>query len=345
MQTEKPSPSLNKPIKPFLERSTAIAVPKGVDSHWFKKRHEPRVLTKYRSYLLLERSLAANTREAYGRDVTRFLDYTEDENIKLRDVTLDDLYRFAAMLADMGIGETSIGRMLSGVRSFFHFLLLDGYIDQDPSELLTTPRRGHHLPEVLTLDEVEAILAAIDLGHRDGQRDHAVIELLYSCGLRVSELCNLQLADLYLDEGYLRVTGKGNRTRLIPISPRALDDLRRWLLERDKIDPQPGEEGYVFISALRRQHLSRITVFHNLRVFAARAGIQKTISPHTLRHTFATHLLEGGANLRVIQLLLGHESIATTEIYTHLDTRFLREQVLEHFPRNRRPRPADPSCE
>lgn len=333
METAKPNKQIKKPS---LTDAPAIVVPEGVDPRWFKQRREPVVLGKFRSYLLLERSLSANTRDAYGRDVTRFLDYIEGEQLDLRDIKLNDLHRFASTLAEMGIGETSIARMLSGVRSFFHFLLLDGYIDQDPSELLTTPRRGHHLPEVLSLDEVESLLAAIDLDHRDGQRDHAIIEVLYSCGLRVSELCTLQLADLYLDEGYMRVTGKGSRTRLIPISPRALDDLRLWLIERDKIEPKPGEEGYVFISASRRQHLSRITVFHNLRIFAERAGITKTISPHTLRHTFATHLLEGGANLRVIQLLLGHESIATTEIYTHLDTRFLREQVLEHFPRNQR---------
>lgn len=333
METAKPDKSFNKPSPAVAQ---PVVVPEGVDPRWFKKRRDPVVLEKYRSYLLLERSLSANTREAYTHDVTRFLEYVTDERLELRTVTLNDLYHFATELADVGIGETSIARMLSGVRSFFHFLLLDGYIDQDPSELLISPRRGKHLPEVLTLEEVESLLAAIDLGHRDGQRDHAIIEVLYSCGLRVSELCSLQLSDLYIDEGYMRVTGKGSRTRLIPISPRAVDDLQRWFVERDKIDPRPGEEGYVFISAERRQHLSRITVFHNLRVFAARAGITKTISPHTLRHTFATHLLEGGANLRVIQLLLGHESIATTEIYTHLDTHFLREQVLQYFPRNQK---------
>lgn len=297
----------------------------------------PALLAKYHAYLLLERSLSANTREAYCRDVARFMEYVAEAGLELPTLRLEHLHQFAAMLADMGICERSIARMLSSVRSFCHFLLLDGYSDHDPSELLRSPSIGHHLPEVLTADEVERLLAAIDLGHRDGQRDRAIIETLYSCGLRVSELCYLQLSDLFLADDYMRVTGKGDRTRLIPLSPRVKDELERWFVERDKIEPHDGEEDYVFISAARRRHLSRITVFYNLRLYAERAGIDKTISPHTLRHTFATHLLEGGANLRVIQMLLGHESIATTEIYTHLDTRFLRDQVLRYFPRNRAP--------
>jgi integrase/recombinase XerD len=316
--------------------SSAPVIPEGVDARWFRRRREPAVLTKYRSYLLLERGLSPHTREAYGRDVARFMEYVESEQLDVRTLTLEQLHRFAATLSDMGICERSIARMLSSVRSFCRYLLLDGYAEQDPTELLRSPSIGHHLPEVLSEDEVEALLAAIDPGHPDGQRDRTIVETLYSCGLRVSELCFLQLSDLYMADDYLRVTGKGNRTRLVPLSPRVKEELERWLVERDKITPREGEEDYVFISAKRRQHLSRITVFHNLRLYAERAGLQKTISPHTLRHTFATHLLEGGANLRVIQMLLGHESIATTEIYTHLDTRFLREQVLQYFPRNRR---------
>ncbi len=324
-----------------LLQDAGPAVPDGADPRWFRQRREPPILAKYRTYLMLERGLSANTREAYCRDVARFLDFAEEQRLDICRLQLDDFHRFTAALADLGISERSIARILSGVKSFTHYLLLDGYTDADASELLQRPGYGKHLPEVLSVGEVEALLDAIDLGHRDGRRDRAMLEMLYSCGLRVSELCGLRLSDLFMDEGYIRVTGKGDRTRLIPLSPRALEELRLWFAERDKICPREGEEDYVFISAARRQHLSRITVFHNLRLYAERAVIAKTISPHTLRHTFATHLLEGGANLRVIQLLMGHESMATTELYTHLDTRFLREQVLEHFPRNRRREQAD----
>ncbi len=302
---------------------------------WLKKR-EPEVLTKYRSYLLLEKGLSANTQEAYIRDVRRFVDFVSDNELMLRDIKLEDIHRFTWELSDVGIGARSMARIISSLRSFFFFLVLDGYIDVDPTELLRTPSFGKHLPEVLSLEEVDAIIAAIDLSHRDGQRDRTIIEMLYSCGLRVSELCNLRLTDLHLSDKYIRVLGKGNKERLVPISPRAIRELELWFLDRNQITPRPGEADYVFISAARRQRLSRITVFHNLRHFAQLAGIDKTISPHTFRHTFATHLLEGGANLRVIQMMLGHESICTTEIYTHLDTHYLREQILRYFPRNQK---------
>lgn len=288
----------------------------------------------YSNYLLLERGLSENTREAYSRDVMRYLEYLSDEGKDAITVTLEDLHRFSWTLHDLGIQPRSIARMLSGVRSFYHFLLMDGYMETDPTELLQSPKIGQHLPEVLTVDEVDAIIDAIDVNHPDGRRDRTIIEMLYSCGLRVSELCNLTLSDLYLDDGYIRVTGKGDKQRLVPLSPSASDALRLWFEERAEIVPKPGEEDFVFISRLRKKRLSRITVFHNIRVYAERAGITKTISPHTFRHTFATHLLEGGANLRAIQSLLGHEQISTTQIYTHLDRSFLREQILEHFPRN-----------
>lgn len=187
---------------------------------------------------------------------------------------------------------------------------------------------------MLTLQEVDALEQAVDLSTEEGHRDRCIIEMLYSCGLRVSELCNLKLSDLYLDEGFLRVLGKGGKQRLVPISQKAIDELSLWFDDRCHIDCKPGEEDYVFVSHRRRKHLSRITVFHNLQVYAEAAGITKKISPHTLRHTFATHLLEGGANLRAIQAMLGHESIGTTQLYTHLDRSFLRQQVLEHLPRN-----------
>ena len=304
--------------------------------HYLETIVNMNLLDKYRSHIFLERGLSENTREAYTRDVERFLTYLEEEQLSPETVKLEHLHRFAWTLHDVGIGARSVARILSGLRSFYHFLLLDGYIETDPTELLESPKIGQHLPEVLTLEEIDAIIAAIDLSQPEGQRDRTIIEMLYSCGLRVSELCNLLLSDLYLEEGFLRVTGKGNKQRLVPVSPRAVKELRNWFIDRNTIDIKPGEEDYVFVSHRRRQHLSRITVFHNIKLYAEAAGITKTISPHTFRHSFATHLLEGGANLRAIQVMLGHESISTTEIYTHIDRKFLKEQVLEHFPRNQR---------
>lgn len=294
------------------------------------------ILKKYKSYITLEQGLSNNTREAYLHDVEKLFTYFEDEKIDFLKVELEHFHSFAAALMDVGIGERSIARILSGVRSFYKFLVLDGYLEQDPTELLESPKIGKHLPEVLSVEEIDAIEGVIDVSTPEGQRDRAAIEMLYSCGLRVSELCNLLLSDLYLDEGFLRVTGKGNKQRLVPISERAIRELKSWFAFRNSINIKPGEEDYVFISAAHKKHLSRITVFHNIKVYAEQAGIQKTISPHTFRHSFATHLLEGGANLRAIQTMLGHESISTTEIYTHIDRRFLRDQILQHFPRNQK---------
>lgn len=294
------------------------------------------ILKKYKSYITLEQGLSNNTREAYLHDVEKLFAYFEDEKIDFLKVELEHFHSFAAALMDVGIGERSIARILSGIRSFYKFLVLDGYLEQDPTELLESPKIGKHLPEVLSVEEIDAIEGVIDVSTPEGQRDRAAIEMLYSCGLRVSELCNLLLSDLFLDEGFLRVTGKGNKQRLVPISERAIRELKSWFAFRNSINIKPGEEDYVFISAARKKHLSRITVFHNIKVYAEQAGIQKTISPHTFRHSFATHLLEGGANLRAIQTMLGHESISTTEIYTHIDRRFLRDQILQHFPRNQK---------
>lgn len=291
---------------------------------------------KYKVYLLLERGLSERTREAYQHDVSRFLEFLQDEGVGVRDVTLDRLHRFSWLLHDIGISPRSIARALSALRSFYRFLLLDGFIEADPTELLESPRIGQHLPEVLSTEEIDRIEAVIDLSQPEGHRDRAIIETLYSCGLRVSELCGLRLSDLFLDEGFLRVTGKGDKQRLVPLSPKAAADLRLWFIDRNAIDIRPGEEDFVFVSVRRRRHLSRITVFHLVRVYAEAAGIAKPISPHTFRHSFATHLLEGGANLRAIQAMLGHESIATTQVYTHIDRSFLRAQVLEHFPRNQK---------
>ena len=293
------------------------------------------LLQHYEQYLLLEQGLSANTREAYGRDLRRFLDYAGARHVDALDVDLPLLEDYVQHLVEAGIAASSMARRISSVRSFYRYLQIDGYLGQDPTELLETPRQPKHLPEVLTIEEVECILDAIDLSTPEGQRDRCLIELLYSCGLRVSEVCALRLSDLFFDEGFVRVIGKGDKQRVVPISPRAMHEVHNWLDARADIAVKPEDEDVLFVSARRGRRLSRVTVFHNIKLHVAAAGIDKSVSPHTFRHTFATHLLEGGASLPAIQAMLGHEDIGTTEIYTHLDSAYLRQQVLEHFPRNR----------
>ncbi len=226
-----------------------------------------------------------------------------------------------------------MARILSGVRQFYRFLVIDGYLEVDPTELLESPKQPDHLPEVLSTAEVDLLEQAIDLSKWEGHRNRAIIEVLFSCGLRVSELTNLKLSNLYIEEQYIRVMGKGSKERLVPISPRALDELNYWFADRNVMKIKPGEEDYVFLNR-RGQHLTRTMILIMIKRYAVEAGIKKTISPHTLRHSFATSLLEGGADLRAIQAMLGHESIGTTEIYTHIDTSTLRQEILEHHPRN-----------
>ncbi len=296
---------------------------------------EEGLLRKYKAYISLERGLSENTREAYVGDVDKLLSFLDDEKTEPQDANLEVLQKFIYSLHELGIAPRSIARTVSGIRSFYNFMLLEGFIEQNPTELLEAPKIGKHLPTVLSTEEIDAIEDAIDVSTAEGQRDRAIVEVLYSCGLRVSELCSLGISNLFLDESFLRVShGKGSKQRLVPISEKAKSELKKWFLFRNEIIPKAGEEDYVFLSPHRRQHLSRITVFHNLREHAEKAGITKVLSPHTLRHSFATHLLEGGANLRVIQAMLGHESIATTEIYTNIDRKYLREQVNKFFPRN-----------
>ncbi len=296
------------------------------------------ILRRYSQYLRLEKAFSANTLDAYMRDLQKLIDYYTGEGIDFREVTLEQLDRFAASLLDRGISHKTIARVLAGVRSFYHFLFVEKEIRQDPTELLASPSRGLYLPQVLSLDEIDQILQSIDQSKDEGIRDHAIVEALYSCGLRVSELCNLTFSDLFLEEGYIHVRGKGNKDRLIPISETAIEELRRWFVVRQRVNIKPGEEDYVFVSVQRGRHLSRITVFHNIKQYAQLAGIQKEISPHTFRHSFATHLLERGANLRGVQAMLGHESISTTEIYLHLDRQHLREEILTCHPRNTKKR-------
>ncbi len=291
------------------------------------------VVARYRRYLRLQRNYSPNTLEAYMRDVDKLLQFLRQEKVNPIEAQLDDLRHFAAALYDLGIGARSQCRILSGVRSFYRYLLTDGYIDNDPTELLESPQLGAHLPEVLSTEEVDQIEAAIDLSKWEGHRNRAIIETLFSCGLRVSELVNLKLSDLYLDERFLRVMGKGSKERLVPMSPRVIDELGFWFQYRQAMDIKPGEEDYVFLNR-RGSHLTRTMILIMVKRLGSEAGITKTISPHTFRHSFATALLEGGADLRAIQAMLGHESIATTEIYTHIDMASLRREIEEHHPRN-----------
>jgi len=284
-------------------------------------------------YLKLQRGMSPNTLDAYQRDLQKLLHYLATAEKTVSDVQLPDLQHFAAGLHDIGIGPRSQCRILSGVRSFFRFLQLDGWREDDPSELLESPVLGEHLPEVLSTEEVDALKNSIDLTKPEGHRNRAIIEVLFSCGLRVSELVNLKCSNLYAEEQYVRIMGKGSKERLVPISQQALKELDFWFMDRRQLKIKPGEEDYVFLNR-RGAHLTRTMILIMIKRQAEEAGIQKTISPHTLRHSFATALLEGGADLRAIQTLLGHESIGTTEIYTHIDVTTLREEILHHHPRN-----------
>jgi integrase/recombinase XerD len=298
------------------------------------KENPDDILRKYKVYLKLEKSLSDNTVNAYLADIHKLYQFLADEQIHPMDVTLDNLETFSATLRDLGIQPRSQARILSGIRSFYHYLILDDYLEADPSELLESPQVGLHLPEVLTIEEIDNLIESIDLSTKEGQRNRTILETLYSCGLRVSELCNLKISDLYLEEGFIKVEGKGNKQRLIPISPRAIRELQLYFIDRNQFSIKKDYEDYVFISK-RGTNISRIMVFHIIKTLAEAIGLKKTISPHTFRHSFATHLLEGGANLRAIQCMLGHESIGTTEIYTHIDKSRLRSEIIEHHPRNK----------
>ncbi len=288
----------------------------------------------YEAYLLLERGFAENTRAGYLADLEKLHLWLADEGTDETEACTDDLHRFIGELYDTGISPTSIARILAGIRSFYGYLELENLTPSNPAALLDTPRRQRRLPSVLSLEEIEAMIDACDAASPQGVRNRAIIEMLYGSGLRVSELCNLELERVNLDEGYVLVEGKGSKERLVPVSATATDALRAYMPERRLADTKPGEEGIVFLNS-RGHRLSRVMVFYIVRSLAESAGVNKSVSPHTLRHSFATHLLEGGANLRAIQQMLGHESIATTEIYLHLDTARLREEILTHHPRNR----------
>lgn len=295
-----------------------------------------KVRREFAGHLILRKGLSDNTATAYGQDVGRLLTWLAEECKDLEDVRYPDLQEFMAALADLGISPSSRSRIVSGIRCFFHFLVTGGYLDEDPSQLLEKPQTGEHLPQVLTVEEIDAMISQIDLSTAEGVRNRAIMEVLYGCGLRVSELVGLKFSDVYFTDKYLIVKGKGSKQRLVPMSDVSVDCLMEYLREvRSKIVINPADSNYLFLNR-RGSHLTRQMIFIIVRRLAEAADIRKTISPHTLRHSFATHLLEGGANLRAIQQMLGHESISTTEIYLHTTAGGLREQILAHHPRNTR---------
>lgn len=293
-----------------------------------------KILERFDAYLLLEKGLSANTVEAYFQDVEKLLNYLDDEGVALSEVVEENLHNFVAGLHDIGISPRSQARIISGIKSFFKFLTMEGVIEKNPSLLLESPRLSRKLPDVLTVEEIDRMLEAIDMSTPEGERNDAIIETMYGCGLRVSELTDLRISKIYPDEGYIIVEGKGDKQRLVPISEIALEKIQRYLKGvRGHLSIKRGNEDYVFLNR-RGSKLTRVMIFYIIKNLCELAGIRKVISPHTLRHSFATHLLEGGANLRAIQQMLGHESITTTEIYVHIDRNRLREEILRCHPRN-----------
>ena len=289
---------------------------------------------EYHTYLKLEKGLSANSVAAYEQDLDKLRSFCEKKGLDMIHATADDLHRFVVEVLSGVDNMQSQARILSGVRNYYRFLVYHNYIDQDPSELIEMPKREQHLPEVLTVEEIDRMIAAIDLSSPEGHRNRAIIEMLYGSGLRVSELTTLPLSRVYLNEGFMLIEGKGSKQRLVPISPVATEWFGYWLEDRSRLDIKPEYKDYAFLNRYGRG-LTRAMIFTIVKRLAAKAGIRKTISPHTLRHSFATHLLQNGADLRIIQQMLGHESITTTEIYTHLDIQDLRQAVLKYHPANR----------
>lgn len=292
------------------------------------------ILKKYYAYLLLEKSLSKNTVDAYKRDLNTLLKHLEQLKIDVLDVRKGHLSDFLVELSHVGIHPRTQARMISGIKSFYRFLVYDKCIENNPADLLESPKIGFRLPEVLSVDEINRIVGAVDLSKPEGQRNKTIIEVLYGSGLRVSELVNLKLSNIFFDERFMKVEGKGNKQRLVPLSDESLKQMQFWFLDRNLLKIQPGNEDFLFLNR-RGTKLTRAMIFDIVKKMALSAGIKKNVSPHTFRHSFATHMLEGGANLRAIQQLLGHESIMTTEIYTHIDVQFLREEILTKHPRNK----------
>ena len=295
-----------------------------------------RYIKDFVSFLKIERGLAENSVLAYQNDVKKLQDFSETSKLEVQDITFDHLKNFVKELYDLGLSARSQSRIISGIKQFFNYLVLENEIATDPSELIDMPKIGQKLPEVLSIDEIDALIDAIDLSKNEGHRNKAILETLYSCGLRVTELVNLKFEELFFDEGFIRVIGKGNKQRLVPVSESVEKEIQIYRTTvRVHQTIQPGNESYVFLNR-RGAKLTRVMIFTIIKDLSEKIGLQKNISPHTFRHSFATHLLEGGANLRAIQEMLGHESITTTEIYTHLDQQFLREAIISFHPRNKK---------
>jgi integrase/recombinase XerD len=292
-------------------------------------------IKEFINFLKLERALSHNSIEAYRNDIKKFIQYLEAKRLSLLpdQIETDHLQNFIHWINELGISPRSQSRVISGIKAFFRYLLIENYIQKDPTELIEAPKIGRELPKVLSVNEINQLIEAIDLSQAEGQRNKAIVETLYSCGLRVSELIHLKLSNLYFEEGFIRIIGKGNKERLIPISNKAMKEINYYLEDRNKLNINPEHEDILFLNR-RGKQLTRVMVFTIIKRLAQKASLNKDISPHTLRHSFATHLIEGGADLRAIQEMLGHESIITTEIYTHLDRKYLRETIIEHHPRS-----------
>lgn len=291
----------------------------------------------YKSYLKLEKSLSGNSIEAYGHDINLLARYLESKGLELspEQVSLKDLKDFIRWINELGLNARSQARIISGIKSFYRYIILETGLRASPAELLETPRTGRKLPDTLSISEIEQLIAAIDLSKPEGERNKAMLEVLYGCGLRVTELVELKISDIHFNEGFLSVVGKGNKQRLVPFGSRALRQLKTYLQQVRVSQPiGKGYEDFIFLGKHGRK-LTRVTVFLMIRSLAEKAGIRKSISPHTLRHSFATHLVEGGADLRAVQEMLGHASITTTEIYTHLDREYLRSNILQFHPRGK----------
>lgn len=291
------------------------------------------IIRNYHSFLILEKALSDNTVEAYMSDIDKLLTYASAHGFSIERAAYKDLQRFLKELLDRGVSAATVVRIVSSVKSFYRYLLFEGLIKEDPSLLLESPKLGKHLPDVLSVDEIDKIVASIDMSKSEGQRNRAILETLYGCGLRVSELINLQLTDIYRKEGIVRIIGKGNKERLVPISKTALEEIDTYCAEaRSRLRIKPGYEDFVFLNR-RGAQLTRVMIFTIIKNAVEVSGVKKNVSPHTFRHSFATHLLENGANLRVIQEMLGHASITTTEVYTHLNSKMLSDTVEKYHPR------------
>lgn len=290
----------------------------------------------FKTFLKLERSLSDNSVEAYLRDIGKFLNYLQlgkdiPDPPSIRKEHID---KFIVFINELGLAARSQARIISGLKAFFKYLLMEDFIDSDPTTLIESPKIGRKLPEVLSVDEIDRILAVIDLSKPEGQRNKAIIETLYSCGLRVSELINLNISNLYFNEGFIRVTGKGDKERLVPIGIKAIKEINLYVHDRDHVKGISRDHEDILFLNRRGKKLTRVMIFTLVKTFVELAGIKKNVSPHTFRHSFATHLIDGGADLRAVQEMLGHESILTTEIYTHLDREYLRDAIIRFHPRS-----------